>query len=462
MNAAATQFDTAGWTIAQWQAAYLAGARPEALLAGHAAPDAPPTMPGSCGSTVRRWRASWTNWRGCWRRRTGPVAPAAVWRALRGRTTSTSRAGRPPPPAPRSPRPTRMPACAVRAAGAILIGKTNLDQFATGLVGTRSPHGAVANAFRPEYISGGSSSGSASVVARGLAVFSLGTDTAGSGRAGGLQQHRRTQAHARLAQRRRRGAGLPHAGLRVGVRPDGRRRLARGRHRRRLRRARSLRGPCRPARPSCRRAAFRGAGQAGVPRRRRGRGRLRRGAARCEPPAPSCGPLISRPMPSWPRCCTRGRGWPSGSRRSKPCGASSRRDRPGGARHRRRGQALQRAGCLPGRIPPRRWRAIQQSLADVDALLVPTAPSIYTIAQLREDPLALNSRLGRYTNSPIWPTCARWPCRRARRRPARRHHRAGPGLAGPCAGRIRQALAGAPGPAAGRHRQAAARRAGVA
>ena len=54
----------------------------------------------------------------------------------------------------------------LRAAGAILIGKTNLDQFATGLVGTRSPHGAVANAFRPEYISGGSSSGSASVVAR--------------------------------------------------------------------------------------------------------------------------------------------------------------------------------------------------------------------------------------------------------------------------------------------------------
>ncbi len=68
------------------------------------------------------------------------------------------------------------------AAGAVLIGKTNLDQFATGLVGTRSPYGAVANAFRPEYISGGSSSGSAVVVARGLVSFALGTDTAGSGR----------------------------------------------------------------------------------------------------------------------------------------------------------------------------------------------------------------------------------------------------------------------------------------
>jgi allophanate hydrolase len=70
----------------------------------------------------------------------------------------------------------------LRDAGAILIGKTNLDQFATGLVGTRSPYGPVSNAFRSEYISGGSSSGSASVVARGLVPFSLGTDTAGSGR----------------------------------------------------------------------------------------------------------------------------------------------------------------------------------------------------------------------------------------------------------------------------------------
>ncbi len=70
----------------------------------------------------------------------------------------------------------------LRAAGAILIGKTNLDQFATGLVGTRSPYGAVPNSFNPAYVSGGSSSGSASVVARGLVSFALDTDTAGSGR----------------------------------------------------------------------------------------------------------------------------------------------------------------------------------------------------------------------------------------------------------------------------------------
>lgn len=67
-------------------------------------------------------------------------------------------------------------------AGAIPVGKTNLDQFATGLVGTRSPYGACKNSISPEYISGGSSSGSAVSVALDMAAFSLGTDTAGSGR----------------------------------------------------------------------------------------------------------------------------------------------------------------------------------------------------------------------------------------------------------------------------------------
>ena len=68
------------------------------------------------------------------------------------------------------------------AAGAIPIGKTNLDQFATGLTGTRSPYGSVPNAIDPAYISGGSSSGSAVAVKSGCVPFALGTDTAGSGR----------------------------------------------------------------------------------------------------------------------------------------------------------------------------------------------------------------------------------------------------------------------------------------
>lgn len=80
--------------------------------------------------------------------------------------------------------PTETAAAIARltAAGAVVLGKTNLDQFATGLVGTRSPYGAVRNAFAPELISGGSSSGSAVAVALGIADIGIGTDTAGSGR----------------------------------------------------------------------------------------------------------------------------------------------------------------------------------------------------------------------------------------------------------------------------------------
>jgi allophanate hydrolase len=70
----------------------------------------------------------------------------------------------------------------LRQAGAIVIGKTNLDQFATGLVGARSPYGMPRNPLRADLVSGGSSSGSAVAVARGIVPLALGTDTAGSGR----------------------------------------------------------------------------------------------------------------------------------------------------------------------------------------------------------------------------------------------------------------------------------------
>ena len=99
------------------------------------------------------------------------------------------------------------------------VGKTNLDQFACGLNGTRSPYGAVPNAFNPAYVSGGSSSGSAYVVATGQVDFSLGTDTAGSGRVpAGPEQHRGPQAHQGPDQRARRGAGGAERGLRVDLR----------------------------------------------------------------------------------------------------------------------------------------------------------------------------------------------------------------------------------------------------
>jgi allophanate hydrolase len=70
----------------------------------------------------------------------------------------------------------------LEAAGAVLVGKTNMDQFATGLVGTRTPYGICSSVFNKSYISGGSSAGSAVAVANGTVSFSLGTDTAGSGR----------------------------------------------------------------------------------------------------------------------------------------------------------------------------------------------------------------------------------------------------------------------------------------
>jgi allophanate hydrolase len=75
------------------------------------------------------------------------------------------------------------------AAGAICVGKTNLDQFATGLNGTRSPYGCPRNAYNLAYVSGGSSSGSSVSVAAGLVAFALGTDTAGSGRVPAAFQH---------------------------------------------------------------------------------------------------------------------------------------------------------------------------------------------------------------------------------------------------------------------------------
>ena len=87
-------------------------------------------------------------------------------------------------------------------AGAILVGKTNLDQFQSGLVGTRTPYGIARNPFDARYVPGGSSSGSGVAVSAGLVGFALGTDVAGLGpRPGRIQQRDRTQAVARPRER---------------------------------------------------------------------------------------------------------------------------------------------------------------------------------------------------------------------------------------------------------------------
>ena len=111
------------------------------------------------------------------------------------------------------------------AAGAIVVGKTNLDQFATGLVGVRSPYGVPRNPFDPAFVPGGSSSGSAVAVSAGLVGFSLGTDTAGSGRVpAGFNNIVGLKPTPGLLSIDGRRAGLPVARLRVGVRAFLRRR----------------------------------------------------------------------------------------------------------------------------------------------------------------------------------------------------------------------------------------------
>jgi hypothetical protein len=104
-------------------------------------------------------------------------------------------------------------------AGAVLIGKTNLDQFATGLVGVRSPYGACSSVFDQRYISGGLELGLGGGGREGAGRLCarhrhrrIGTHS------GGVQRHRRPEAHARAAQHRRRGAGLPIARLCVDLR----------------------------------------------------------------------------------------------------------------------------------------------------------------------------------------------------------------------------------------------------
>ena len=136
----------------------------------------------------------------------------------------------------------------LKQAGAILIGKTNLDQFATGLNGTRSPYGIPTSVFNPDYISGGSSSGSAVAVAAGLVSFALGTDTAGSGRVpAAFNNIVGLKPTKGLISTRGVVPACRTHGYRLDLRADGRRCRARWRRQRRLRRGRLLRAPRRAA-----------------------------------------------------------------------------------------------------------------------------------------------------------------------------------------------------------------------
>ncbi|OZI67820.1 allophanate hydrolase [Bordetella genomosp. 4] len=396
-----------GWTLAEWQAAYrIHGAQPAELL-GKLIADLDPTDPAwiCCADSVRL--------------NSQLDALAQRLAAVDGELTRLPLYGVPFAikdniDAAGWPTTAACPAYAytasedaeivrrLRAAGAILIGKTNLDQFATGLVGTRSPHGAVPNTFNPAYVSGGSSSGSASIVARGLAAFSLGTDTAGSGRVP---------------------AGFNNI---VGLKPT------KGWF--------STRGVV----PACRTLdcvsifALTVADADSI-------ATIAGGYDAQDP--------YSRPAPAMPAHLARE------PRLAIPAQLEFYGDAHAQAAYEEALQALQDMGATlepidysafrelaellyqgpwvaeryaavrelyeraPDEIDPvvrsiieqaarysavdtfeaeyRRaalTRTIQQALSGFDALVVPTAPSIYTIAQLREDPIALNTRLGTYTN----------------------------------------------------------------
>ncbi len=183
----------AAWprTVAGWRELLAAGRDPrEALAALHAAVQAEP------GTAVWIHRCSGAAWQAQMDRLSTRLVEAGERAALLRRypllgvpfavKDNIDVAGAPTTAA--CPAHAHVPAASATAvqrlldAGAVWLGKTNLDQFATGLVGTRSPYGRPASVADPARISGGSSSGSAVAVARGLVAFALGTDTAGSGR----------------------------------------------------------------------------------------------------------------------------------------------------------------------------------------------------------------------------------------------------------------------------------------
>lgn len=174
-----------GWTLADWRRAYADGLDPEEALAGLVASQAgrpewitPPD--------AARLRAQLDHLALLLERQGGDRSRLPLYGIPFAVKDNIDAAGFPTtaacPAYSYDPPADAFVVARLREAGAVVVGKSNLDQFATGLSGARSPYGFVPNAFRGDYIAGGSSSGSGALVARGAVPFALGTDTAGSGR----------------------------------------------------------------------------------------------------------------------------------------------------------------------------------------------------------------------------------------------------------------------------------------
>ena len=292
------------------------------------------------------------------------------------------------------------------AAGAMLIGKTNLDQFATGLVGVRTPYPVPRNAFDPTIVPGGSSSGSAVAVAAGWSA----SRSAPTRRARAACRRASTTSSASSQRRGRcrpgRGAGLPHARLRLGVRADRGRRLARvyevmPARTRRIPFSRPIAlgarsGPCRRAahrRPAAEPLKFFGDAR----RERPGDAAVKRAeGARRHASSRSTWRRSSRR-----RAALRG---PLGGRALRrhlaPSSSGARRGASRDAAHRRQGDAP----SPPPTPSPAIYRLAELRRAaepvwrGIDALAVPTAPCAPTLAEVEADPLGPNARLGTYTN----------------------------------------------------------------
>ncbi|MFD5637484.1 allophanate hydrolase [Streptomyces sp. NPDC127077] len=291
----------------------------------------------------------------------------------------------------------------LRAAGAVVLGTTNMDQFATGLVGTRSPYGAVRGALDPERISGGSSSGSAVAVALGIVDLALGTDTAGSGRVpaafNGIVGLKPTRGLVPTTGVVPACASLDCVTVFARTLPEAEQALARlaspsGRELPPL--AQRAPGPWRVAVPPTAQLgaldegwaeAYEAAVRALV-------------AAGAEVRALDLAPFTEAAAMLYEGAFVAERYTAVGSFVDKQIseGAAGLDPTVAGIITRARDIPAHRLYADQERLASLRARALAE-LADADALLLPTAPGHPTLAEVAADPLGANARLGRFTNS---------------------------------------------------------------